>query len=352
MKLNLFLNGRTNTHIQKKTALNIWGNDKVFVILCAWFIAGVFVDGWAHNHLTQLETFFTPWHALLYSGMMALAGYLVLTMFYNHHYRAVPWLEALPPGYGLSLWGTAIFFVGGVADMTWHIFFGIEKNIEALLSPTHLLLAFGATWIVGGPLRAAMHRKDEGFKKLFPAILSLTYILTLITFFTQYANPIVNSLANVRTTEALRGFGLTGILLQTIVEMCALIFFVQRWKAPFGTFALIFMVKNGLSAVLANNTVLVVIASSLAAALIGLLIDGLYRWLQPSRDRRLALPIFAFLVPIINESAYFVALHFLHGVVWPINLWLGAIVMSGLAGLLLSYLLTAACTSAADAKDV
>ncbi len=33
-----------------------------------WLIIGVFVDGWAHMNLAQLETFFTPWHALFYSG--------------------------------------------------------------------------------------------------------------------------------------------------------------------------------------------------------------------------------------------------------------------------------------------
>ena len=27
----------------------------------------LFVDGWAHNNLDQIETFFTPWHALFYS---------------------------------------------------------------------------------------------------------------------------------------------------------------------------------------------------------------------------------------------------------------------------------------------
>jgi hypothetical protein len=39
--------------------------------------------------------------------------------------------------------------------MAWHLVFGIETDVAALLSPTHLLLATGAALIVAGPLRAA-----------------------------------------------------------------------------------------------------------------------------------------------------------------------------------------------------
>ncbi len=60
----------------------------------------------------------------------------------------------MQPGYGLSLLGVSIFALGGVSDMIWHMLFGIEVNVDALLSPTHLLLAVGMALIVSGPLRA------------------------------------------------------------------------------------------------------------------------------------------------------------------------------------------------------
>jgi len=37
------------------------------VVLCTWLMAGAYLDAWAHRHLARLETFFTPWHAILYS---------------------------------------------------------------------------------------------------------------------------------------------------------------------------------------------------------------------------------------------------------------------------------------------
>lgn len=37
-------------------------------------MAGVFIDGFAHSNLRNtIEDFFTPWHAILYSGFTATA---------------------------------------------------------------------------------------------------------------------------------------------------------------------------------------------------------------------------------------------------------------------------------------
>ena len=42
--------------------------------LGTWLVLGVFVDGWAHFNRPGLETFFTPWYAVLYSGAALLFG--------------------------------------------------------------------------------------------------------------------------------------------------------------------------------------------------------------------------------------------------------------------------------------
>jgi hypothetical protein len=55
------------------------------------------------------------------------------------------WLQAIPTGYEPSVMGLAIFGVSGIGDLTWHLIFGIERSTEALLSPTHLELAWGLT---------------------------------------------------------------------------------------------------------------------------------------------------------------------------------------------------------------
>src|SRR2546429_10016537 len=51
----------------------------VTVLLGAWFTVGLFLDAWAHNNVPKLETFFTPWHAVFYSGFAATAAWIAWT---------------------------------------------------------------------------------------------------------------------------------------------------------------------------------------------------------------------------------------------------------------------------------
>lgn len=110
------------------TTAGAWpGNDHfnrrqaVTVVAGAWVVLGVFVDGWAHFNRPGLETFFTPWHALLYSGAAALFGWLLLpTTTVTQRDRL--WAVA----------AAAIFTAGGLGDLLWHLAFGVETGLSAL----------------------------------------------------------------------------------------------------------------------------------------------------------------------------------------------------------------------------
>ncbi len=52
----------------------------------------------------------------------------------------------VPVGYGWGFIGVIAFAAGGVADMVWHQIFGVEVDLEALLSPSHLLLFISGLW--------------------------------------------------------------------------------------------------------------------------------------------------------------------------------------------------------------
>jgi Tol biopolymer transport system component len=153
----------------------------------AWLVGGIYLDGWAHNHGKVDESFFTPWHAVLYSGYLVSAA-VVLGALTSRIDRRV----GLPSGYWVSLVGVAVFALGGMGDMLWHIAFGIEADVAALLSPTHLVLALGASLIVAGPLRAAWLGAEDQPRQLMewvPAIVSLTLLYAVLTFMTQFAHP-------------------------------------------------------------------------------------------------------------------------------------------------------------------
>ena len=157
--------------------------------ICTCIITfGLFIDGWAHNHDKVDDTFFTPWHALLY-GSIAAAGLLLIYTHFRNVGRGHRWRQALPNGYGLSLAGFFIFAAGGVADLFWHETFGFEEGLEALLSPSHLLLAVSGLMIMTGPIRAMWRRADteQSWRGLLPAILPFACITSVFTFFTTFA---------------------------------------------------------------------------------------------------------------------------------------------------------------------
>ena len=135
--------------------------DRWFTVLAAIFIFGVFVDGWAHNNLSELiETFFTPWHAMLYGGFFITAGFLTITLARNLA-AGYGVRRALPRGYFPAMIGAGIFLFGGVFDLGWHTLFGFEADTEALLSPAHLVLATAAVLIITAPLRALWQRPND-----------------------------------------------------------------------------------------------------------------------------------------------------------------------------------------------
>lgn len=314
--------------------------DRLMSLLSCWFIGGLFIDGWAHTHGKVDNTFFTPWHAVLYSGYFSMAIALLIVTVLNHQ-RGFQWIRSIPRGYELSLLGVPLFTLAGGGDLLWHTLFGFEVGIEPLLSPTHLLLAFSASLMMSGPLRAAWNRvgKEQlsGWVGLQPMLFSLTAFLALLTFFTSFAHPVVDSyLVTNIVSDGSKSRAAAGILLQTVILMSALLIVLRRWQLPIGSMTLLITVNTALMTVFSNTQILIP-----GALLAGILADILLWRLRPSMERVAALRIFAFAVPAIYYALYFATLGLTQGITWSIHLWLGSIVISGVVGLLLSYVLLA-----------
>ena len=69
------------------------------------------------------------------------------------------------------------------------------------------------------------------------------------------------------------------------------------------------------------------------------LCDLLLFWLRPSVNIPARLRLFAFAAPILFFGTYFASLLATEGTRWSIHLWSGSIILTGLMGLLLSYLI-------------
>ena len=311
--------------------------DRLMIILVCWFVGGLFIDGWAHNHGLVDKTFFTPWHALLYSGYAANAALLTFT-FVRNRLRGQHWSEAIPDGYQLALLGAPMFAIAGVGDLIWHTLFGFEVGIEPLLSPTHLLLAFSAILIMSGPLRAALRRntpvESQNWATLLPAILSMAAVLSVFTFFTSFINPFVQTWTLQAAFDDGKELGIASVLFTAGILMGFVLIVLRRWKLPIGTLTLVFTINAALMGVFKDNYQLIPVAT-----VAGMFADFLLWWVQPAITRPEALRLFAFSVPLIFFLCYFVPIILTVGITWKIHLWLGSCVMAGLIGLGLSYLM-------------
>ena len=169
------------------------GLDITMAVLSVVLVGGFYIDLWAHSHGRVDETFFTPWHGILYAGAGVITGVLV-ALAWRGRREGKPWSRVLPAGYGLSLIGGALFLLAGIGDLAWHEAFGFEENVEDLLSPTHLALATAGVLMVSGPIRSTWIRGvPDRFPAWLPWVVSLTMLFSILTAFTSYAHPAVST---------------------------------------------------------------------------------------------------------------------------------------------------------------
>lgn len=308
-----------------------------------WTIVGLFVD--AYNHVTnpQLETFWTPWHAIFYSGFLATAAWLIVIRLRRRQPAGTDLFWA-PQGYRPAMYGVAIFAAGGVGDAIWHEVFGIETSLDALLSPTHLLLFIGGFLIVSAPFRARwMDRNDASpsYRDFLPALASLSFATAVVAFFFEYSWapamswPVTLHYEPGAGSEQWAVLGFLGIMVTTIITFAPLLAASRRWTLPPGSVTTFMVVINTLIVVGFDKEAIGLPAVVAAAVLMDVLIA-----IEAPRRLTIALPPFAL------WSLYFLLVTVNLGLGWPPELWGGSILFAVLAVVLLDRLLEMAVEAA------
>lgn len=320
------------------------GDDFITALLGTWLIAGLFIDGYAHSEIIDgTEGFITPWHGVFYSGFLAVAAWIG-RLIYCRLEPGRPLISAVPKGYELAPIGLAIFAAGGVGDGIWHTLYGVETSLDALLSPTHLLLYTGMLIVVSTPFRAASARAGDrgtwgGFRVPFVSAL-LSTALTAFFFlylwapsepfwFRQSYDPVTDS-GDVFVTA-----GMGAVIVSTAVLIAPVIVVLRRWTPPFGFVAVLWPVVNGLVAV-AFDQDLVGVPAGIAG---GLAADIAIVALR-SRPGRVTSAVVGFVAPVVMWSVFFYLIGAEERLQWQPELWGGAIFFSGLTGVSLAWLAT------------
>jgi hypothetical protein len=328
-----------------------WRDDMITTVLCAWVVAGMVLDAWAHQNFSQLETFFTPWHGVLYSGFAAVMAWMVGKVVTATGWR---WDRAgVPVGYGLGVIGVTIFLVSGVGDGIWHTVFGIEQDVEAALSPTHVGLFVGALLLFTSPLRAAWSSGVPGpapsLRAFLPALLSLTLATVLVSFLFFYLSAFQSPSSTLpfeRRVSHLSGpfpalaytrqHGVASVLVTNLLLLAPVLLLLRRWRPPFGSVTLLFSTV----AALATATQEFAFGELVLAALVGgLVADSSIARSSRTSNRVRAHRLVATITPLALWSSYFLILRWRDGIAWPAELWTGSIVFVSLGGLALSLLM-------------
>lgn len=300
----------------------------VTVLSGLWMTVGLFLDGYFHQNLEgTTESFLTPWHGVFYAGFTASVLWIG-SMSLRRDGGTFDWrLRSLPPGYDGARLGVVLFAFGGVGDAAWHAAFGVERGVDALLSPTHLLLFVALELILTAPVRAAreLPTAPPSSWMLAGSIISAT---ALVGFFLNFAWGLgIAALARVAydpvseagETQVIAGVAST--LATTAVLFGAARLMRSVGRAPTGSFTVLFVVVALLVSAAFNED----IEGVLAAVAAGVALDVDLRM----REARAG---FAFAgASLVLWVTYFGLLAATDGIEWQAEIWLGAVVLNGLA---------------------
>ncbi len=320
--------------------------DLFTIAFSLWTVIGIFVDAYNHVVNPELETFWTPWHALFYSGFVALASWLVVVRF---RYRSEIGTDIFwaPQGYRPAMYGIGIFALGGFGDAIWHELLGVETSFDALLSPTHLLLFVGGSLIISSPFRARWRDRNDStpsYGDFFPALASLTLATSLAAFFFQYAwAPAQTGLYRIPyepgNDEFWAVLGFLSIMAATLITFAPLLLASRRWQLPVGAVTTYMVVINLLVIIGFDKEFVGLPSVVLAGFAMDLLI---YR--APARWIVVAFP------PALMWSSYFALIAIDGDLGWTPELWGGAITFTVLASLMVDRFLDLAVDAAAPTR--
>lgn len=316
--------------------------DLVTMLGGGWLVFGLFLDGWAHLNIGGPDTFFTPWHAVLYSGFAAVAAWSAVVVWRSRR-PGVPLTSTIPHGYGLTVVGVGVFGVGGGLDLLWHQLLGIEVAIDALVSPPHLVLAAGGALVLATGARTGRIRQAADGRWDVPALVSVVLTAALAAFFLIYTSAFAGSAAIREFVPVPHGepgheqgelpvmLGMAGYVVTTILLTVPLLYLLgTRARPPLVTVTALVATLAWLSTGLVGFPPAAV-GGAIGATVGAVLADTVRAMIPPEVVTRWLPAVLGATVALV-WSGHLAGLALADGVRWPVALWTGALLLSsGLA---------------------
>ena len=213
----------------------------IMLIASAWLVSGLQLDAYAHASTPELETFWTPWHAVLYSGIAASG--LALLWLVRSRLPVIPTYQtllALPNALRVPVLGMAFLLVGGAIDTLWHNLFGIEQALEIFVSPSHELIILGMTLVAAGPALMLAVKPGDRLSVADGALATISALLSVLPLhiYSLHASvlgvwPFGKGGDPVRV-YSIDGQLMHGYLASTVLLLLPIVLLGRRWRLPPG----------------------------------------------------------------------------------------------------------------------
>ena len=248
---------------------------RLMIFAMLWMFIGAWVDASAHRYIIdELESFFTPWHGILYSGF----GVVVLSALYVKN-------KMRDFNFDVGILGACIFAVGGGSDAIWHSLLGIEVGIEPLITPSHLMLFLGAFLMLDHVFASRPNKEILDTASLF----ALASSYALIVYITQFVNPFFEPYMFFQNNEFIyQAFSASSVFFQAILSSVVFVYAIRFNVLP-RNMALIYLISfmyQSLIFLLGDSELL--FGTLIAGGFVSLLIYQISSWYyRTNHDRKI-----------------------------------------------------------------
>lgn len=166
---------------------------ELLVLIACNLITTIGLAGDIARHLQEPDNlegdFLSSWHLVLYGGVTAVGVWLGVGAI-RHGTRFLA-------SAGWTTAGFALLASGGVVDALWHAQFGTEANVEALVSPPHLMVFAGLGLLLTSPIVVLWRRPARrlGVVASLVALSSIVTFLLVTSLFTGFLSPLASGMS-------------------------------------------------------------------------------------------------------------------------------------------------------------
>tara|TARA_B100000941_G_scaffold172086_1_gene122644 strand:- start:2718 stop:3695 length:978 start_codon:yes stop_codon:yes gene_type:complete len=242
---------------------------RILIFTMIWFFSGAWIDSSAHIYLIDdIETFFTPWHGVLYSGYIFS---VLVVMFIKNTMKDYK--------FDIGVLGAVVFGIGGASDAIWHTLLGIETGVEPLITPSHLMLFLGAFLMLDYIFTSRPLKETLDNASIFSAATSYGLVL----FITLFINPFLNIWTFIQRNDELAA---GSVILQAMLASFIFIYIIRFKVSPkqMSSIYLIAFIYISINTSLGelDRTVLICISG----LIMSLLVYQITKWYQSTNNDR------------------------------------------------------------------